>query len=621
MIRAWRTWIVFFAALAVVLAAMGWISHLVLQSHREALVEETVRLALWRIDSALAPMFVEESSRPYHHYDAFFAPERVYGTVRLGSGKAGADVLVTSPLLTKENRFVRIHFQYGPRGELSSPQAPAADLRDRALAWVEADRIEEMESRLARFADLEARHEIAGALERACLDTIDVAGADSSTRIPLPPPQDAPIAWQNAQAAVPQDDVQSYESQPGAQAGSPFQSRAQVVRNSNELRARSNVYQKLSTQQEEIQLNFRCVSGTPADGEDVSMMVPLWIGEALVLARTVRLADGTSIQGCWIDWPELSASLLADIEDILPGASLAPVWNAPVNRSRMLVSLPVELVPGPEIVNEGSLWPVTTPLVLAWMYVIFASLAVGGLLLGTLILSERRATFVSAVTHELRTPLTTFRMYTEMLTEKMVPDPERQMRYLGTLRTEAERLGHMVENVLAYARLEKGRAASRREVVALGSLIDSVRQQLESRAERSQMELRVELDPGTGERHVRADASAVEQILVNLVDNACKYASAAEERIIDMTVSATARTARIEIRDHGPGITRHVARKLFRPFSKSAEEASVSAPGVGLGLALSRRLARAMGGDLQLEESDGPGARFVLSLPVVEREG
>ena len=82
------------------------------------------------------------------------------------------------------------------------------------------------------------------------------------------------------------------------------------------------------------------------------------------------------------------------------------------------------------------------------------------LLAGVVALSERRAAFVSSVTHELRTPLTTFRMYADMLARGMVPDAERRQQYLETLRTEAERLTHLVENVLSYARLERGRGGA-----------------------------------------------------------------------------------------------------------------------------------------------------------------
>jgi len=114
---------------------------------------------------------------------------------------------------------------------------------------------------------------------------------------------------------------------------------------------------------------------------------------------------------------------------------------------------------------------------------------------------------------------------------------------------------------------------------------------------------------------VETDASVVEQILFNLVDNACKYAQSSDDRTIEISLVSDSRSPRIVVRDHGPGLSRDAARRLFQPFSKSATEAAHSAPGVGLGLALSRRLARTLGGDLRCEIADGGGAQFALALP------
>jgi signal transduction histidine kinase len=108
-----------------------------------------------------------------------------------------------------------------------------------------------------------------------------------------------------------------------------------------------------------------------------------------------------------------------------------------------------------------------------------------------------------------------------------------------------------------------------------------------------------------------ADPAAIEQVLFNLVDNACKYAAAGTIR-----VTAAAESGRVVIRvaDEGPGISAPDRRFLFEAFARSAERAAGSAPGVGLGLALCRRLARAMGGDLILEAGSGPGCVFALRL-------
>jgi K+-sensing histidine kinase KdpD len=132
------------------------------------------------------------------------------------------------------------------------------------------------------------------------------------------------------------------------------------------------------------------------------------------------------------------------------------------------------------------------------------------------------------------------------------------------------------------------------------------------------MEIQVDADEAVAATRVTVDAGAVEQILFNLVDNACKYAApSAIDRIIHLeALPEQGRLAMLRVRDHGEGISEAGARRLFQPFSKSATEAAHTAPGVGLGLALCRRLSRSLGGDLRRDASVRNGAAFVLSLPL-----
>ena len=249
--------------------------------------------------------------------------------------------------------------------------------------------------------------------------------------------------------------------------------------------------------------------------------------------------------------------------------------------------------------------------------ILLAAAPVCVLLFGAVARSERRCAFVGAVTHELRTPLTTFRMYTEMLEAGMVHDPKARDQYLTTMRREADRLSHLVENVLAYARLERTSPASRAVVLPVSQLVDRVTERLGQRAEQAGMTVDVNLNGG-GEVKVKADPGAVEQILFNLVDNACKYAAGAEDRTIHIEAVRSNGHVKVHVRDHGPGISGQEAGRLFQPFRKSAKDAAHSAPGVGLGLALSRRLAIAMGGKLVLNGCGDGGACFELTLPVVK---
>jgi K+-sensing histidine kinase KdpD len=129
------------------------------------------------------------------------------------------------------------------------------------------------------------------------------------------------------------------------------------------------------------------------------------------------------------------------------------------------------------------------------------------------------------------------------------------------------------------------------------------------------MKLVVELPEENGELLLSTDSAAVEQILFNLVDNACKYAAAAADKSIQLSFAVLAKRVQFSVRDHGPGISSAGQRRLFQPFSKSVHEAANSAPGVGLGLALSRRLAADLGGRLELQSPAGGGCEFVLTLP------
>jgi signal transduction histidine kinase len=284
-----------------------------------------------------------------------------------------------------------------------------------------------------------------------------------------------------------------------------------------------------------------------------------------------------------------------------------------------LVGLPWKLAPGEHPIAVVRGWtPMRLTLAAAWFGAVLAALAAAALLLGVTRLSERRAAFVSSVTHELRTPLTTFRLYSELLEQGMVRDEADRTQYLHTLRTEAERLTHLVDNVLAYSRIERTHRRSRMEKLELAPWIERVRSRMEDRAKEAGMTLDLRLPERSGGLSCVTDATALEQIVFNLVDNACKYAGGrCAEPVVRVSLEQRGRWAELWVCDSGPGIARRERSRLFRPFHKSADEAANSKPGVGLGLALCHRLARALGGKLSLERPAGQtaGACFVLRLP------
>ncbi len=169
----------------------------------------------------------------------------------------------------------------------------------------------------------------------------------------------------------------------------------------------------------------------------------------------------------------------------------------------------------------------------AWACVLGAIVAMAALLAGTKALGDRQAAFASAVTHELRTPITSLRLYADMLAEGMVADPAKRAAYLATIRAEAERLGRLVENVLAWARLERTRAGASITLATttLEQLVSACQERLARRATEAGMSLSVDLGTDAS-TPVLANADMVEQVLFNLVDNACKYAASAQDRAI-----------------------------------------------------------------------------------------
>jgi signal transduction histidine kinase len=375
----------------------------------------------------------------------------------------------------------------------------------------------------------------------------------------------------------------------------------------------------------------------PSAQQRVTSFRPFWLENELFLVREVAEAGGRHVQGVWLDAASLKASLLEAVADILPQAGLqalttiafvpvpsgkllpAPAPSAGAGDPMALIGLPWKLMPGerPHAVFAG--WtPMRLTLAAAWLGALLAVLAAAGLLFGVTRLSERRAAFVSSVTHELRTPLTTFRLYSELLEQGMVREESDRTQYLHTLRMEAERLTHLVDNVLAYSRIERTNRRSRMERVELVPWFGRVRARLEDRAREAGMTLDAHVPESDNELACVTDATALEQIVFNLVDNACKYAAGrCAEPVVRVSLERRGRWADLRVCDSGPGIPRTERSRLFRPFHKSADEAANSKPGVGLGLALCHRLAGALGGKLALEKpaDKSSGACFVLRLP------
>ena len=385
----------------------------------------------------------------------------------------------------------------------------------------------------------------------------------------------------------------------------------QAMRSQNEFASRSrNALSNSILARDQRQL------GTLSFGpQKIEPMRAVWVDDRLYLARVNNEGKLRFAEGCRFNWPYLKTSLLNQVADLLPNADLVPLLQGDSDDFHAIANLPLRLIPGePDLSQLASSSALLPTLAIAWGCFVASALALGGLLVGTIRLSERRAAFVSAVTHELRTPLTTFRLYSDLLVDRTRLSDEKYGRYISTLRNEAERLQHLIENVLSWSRLERSSEMELTDTIQWTDLLDRVEPSMRERVQQAGMMLHVE---PSKQRSIcfQGNRTSVERVLFNLVDNACKYAKHAADKRIELGIETGPKSVVIRVRDHGPGIAPDVQPRLFRPFTKSASQAATSAPGIGLGLSLSRRLACDMGGDLRLTTTSTTGTAFELRLP------
>jgi len=226
---------------------------------------------------------------------------------------------------------------------------------------------------------------------------------------------------------------------------------------------------------------------------------------------------------------------------------------------------------------------------------------------------RERADFLTVVTHELKTPLASIRLLAEMLLESRVP-PERTGEYFGLLAGEAARLSMLIENVLDLGRLERGERAYDRRECDLADLAREAVAMCGPLAERDGLTL--ELRQGTPHATVLADRDALLQALLNVLDNARKYATVG--RRIEFVSAVRGSELQLSVRDFGGGVPEGERDAIFDQFARGVAHRHGSVPGVGLGLHLARTIARQHGGDLVCVApgDGGPGACFTLSLPL-----
>jgi two-component system, OmpR family, phosphate regulon sensor histidine kinase PhoR len=308
-------------------------------------------------------------------------------------------------------------------------------------------------------------------------------------------------------------------------------------------------------------------------------------------------------------------------ERVVHQAGVIPRGGEPVAR----VPLSAELLPGWDVLayvtystngdSSGGFFVIG---LLLTGVLVAAILAGGSLLLLQARRSEAEAvqktSFVANVSHEFKTPLTTIRLYAELLAQGRVPEGTKQTEYLNAIGRETQRLSRLVGNVLDFSRLEQGRKKFQRESIDLAA---EVARLLDTHAPRiADAGLALERDLPSEPLTVTTDREAIEQIVLNLVDNACKYATSGGEVAVSLRAGGAGRTVELRVRDRGPGVPAAERERIFEKFHRVDDTLTAEKGGAGLGLSIARQLASGIGGTLRCAAREGGGADFLLELPL-----
>ncbi|PZR99786.1 MAG: hypothetical protein DLM69_07030 [Candidatus Chloroheliales bacterium] len=230
----------------------------------------------------------------------------------------------------------------------------------------------------------------------------------------------------------------------------------------------------------------------------------------------------------------------------------------------------------------------------------------------TLITVERlKDEFFSMATHELRTPLTSITMSAGLLAELVGGQGGKVAGLARLVDDGAQRMRHLVDDLLDLSRLEHGRLTLYRRDFNLGAMVERASEAIIPLAERKEQQLIVTIPDGGGE--VNADPTRIEQVVLNLLANAVKYTP--EGGCIILSVTQGEGETAVSVADNGPGVPEDERERIFERFFRSKEDAAGATTGTGLGLPIARMLVELHGGRIWLEDAPGSGSVFRFTIP------
>lgn len=228
-------------------------------------------------------------------------------------------------------------------------------------------------------------------------------------------------------------------------------------------------------------------------------------------------------------------------------------------------------------------------------------------------LEKVRQEFLSNVSHELRTPLTSILAFVETLEDGALEDAENNRRFLNVIRRNAERMHHLIDDILELSAIEAGKVAVNPKHFRLAPLVDEVWSSLAKKALPRNISFKNEIKAGT---MIFADPRRVEQILINLMSNAVKFNR--ENGSVVVSVDKQGGFHQIRVSDTGEGIAREHLPRIFERFYRTDRARSHELGGTGLGLAIVKHLAKLHGGEAKVISAIGKGSTFIIELPAAE---
>ena len=269
---------------------------------------------------------------------------------------------------------------------------------------------------------------------------------------------------------------------------------------------------------------------------------------------------------------------------------------------------------GTSVKELGQTWVRRSFMILGFL----SLMIIGGLVLTKHIVNKEMALarlksdFVSNVSHELRTPLALIRLYAETLELGRITTEEKKEQYYRIIRKESERLTALINNILDFSRIEAGRKEYEFRNTDIAELVRNTLESYRYQIEQQGFAFEENIDPNLPA--VPVDREAIARALVNLVNNALKYSS--DEKFLGVKLYRDQSVVKLEVADHGIGITRRDQSKIFEKFYRAGDPLVHNTKGSGLGLSLVRHITQAHGGEIAVESTPGKGSKFILSLPL-----